>query len=72
VLTRHWNHRDSDTTKVDENSTSVVFVLERVSPALGPALAEACDRLVRLLTPHADRVAVQTLTPHSPSTNLST
>lgn len=72
VLTRHWNHRDSDTTKVDENSTSVVFLLERVSPALGPALAGACDQLVRLLTPHADQVAVQTLIPQSPSATLST
>ncbi len=72
VLTRHWNHRDSDTTKVDENSTSVVFLLERVSAAAGvpAALAAACDQLVELLTPHADRVAVQTLSPAAASALL--
>lgn len=72
VLTRHWNHRDSDTTKVDENSTSVVFLLERVSPAaeVAAALAQACDQLVELLTPHADQVTVQTLAPDSASALL--
>jgi DNA/RNA-binding domain of Phe-tRNA-synthetase-like protein len=28
VLTRHWNHRDADRTKVTQESTRVVFMLE--------------------------------------------
>ncbi len=72
VLTRHWNHRDSDLTKVDENSTSVVFLLERVSATDGLplALADGCDQLVGLLTPHADQVSVQALTPATASALL--
>ena len=64
VLTRHWNHRDSDLTKVAQSSSSVVFVLERVcaEAAVRRALAEACQQLVELVTPFADTVEVQALT----------
>src|ERR671916_864388 len=33
VLTRHWNHRDCDQTKVTDQSRDILFILERVSSA---------------------------------------
>ncbi len=73
VLTRHWNYRDSDRTKVDEDSTAVVFVLERVSaaPALVQAVARAGEQLAELLAPFATRVSVQSLTRESPAAELA-
>lgn len=55
VLTRHWNHRDADLTKVTDASTDVVFLLERVSAAVG-TLPEAVAALAALLRPHAGSV----------------
>jgi DNA/RNA-binding domain of Phe-tRNA-synthetase-like protein len=73
VLTRHWNYRDSERTKVDENSTAIVFVLERVSasPALTKAVAEAGEQLAELVAPFAGEVSVRSLTPGSRSAELA-
>jgi DNA/RNA-binding domain of Phe-tRNA-synthetase-like protein len=54
VLTRHWNHRDADQTKVTPDTTAAVFLLERISDVVSEqTLAAARDHLVALLTPHA-------------------
>lgn len=71
VLTRHWNYRDSERTKVDENSTDIVFLLERVSAALTRAVDDAGRELVELLAPFADRVSQRSLTPAEPSAELT-
>lgn len=60
VLTRHWNHRDSDLTKLTEATTDAVFILERVSTAV-TTLPAAADALAALLTPHAESVAVSSV-----------
>jgi DNA/RNA-binding domain of Phe-tRNA-synthetase-like protein len=36
VLTRHWNHRDSDRTKVTVETTDAVFIMERISAEAVP------------------------------------
>ncbi len=56
VLTRHWNHRDADTTKVTPDSRDVMLLLEGIAPVIGP------DLLARAQHELADRVA-----PHSRS-----
>jgi DNA/RNA-binding domain of Phe-tRNA-synthetase-like protein len=72
VLTRHWNHRDSDRTKVTPESRRVVFLLETVDPDAGPkALDQAVEQLTSLLGPHAGRVGTHLLTPASPAASLS-
>lgn len=64
VLTRAWNYRDCDRTKVTASSRSVAFVLERVDATAVPdaALAQAVDDLVSLVGEHADDVAVSLTT----------
>ncbi|HST50105.1 B3/B4 domain-containing protein [Jatrophihabitans sp.] len=73
VLTRHWNYRDSERTKVDEDSTAIVFVLERVaaSRALTKAVAAAGEELAELVAPFAEQVSVRSLTPQSPAAELA-
>jgi DNA/RNA-binding domain of Phe-tRNA-synthetase-like protein len=73
VLTRHWNHRDAHRTRVQESTTSAVFMLERVSADV-PAerLADAAAHLTALLTPHAASVTTSTLTADSPEVRLAT
>ncbi len=72
VLTRHWNYRDSDKTKVTEESRTVVFILERISAAAVSSgqLAEAQSALAELVTPHADRVALATIDATTPETDV--
>ncbi|MGP3970910.1 B3/B4 domain-containing protein [Streptomyces sp. 6N223] len=71
VLTRHWNHRDSDRTKVTPDSRHVVFLLETVDPDAGPkALDQAADQLASLLGPRAGSVATHLLTPAGPAATL--
>jgi DNA/RNA-binding domain of Phe-tRNA-synthetase-like protein len=63
VLTRHWNHRDADRTKVTEESTEIIFVLETVdAAAFGPLLDEATATLVSLLRTRSQSVALHHLT----------
>ena len=70
VLTRHWNHRDSDHTKVTGQSRSIVFILERISAAAVPSehLAEAQAALAEFLRPHADHLALATIDVSTPMT----
>jgi len=58
VLTRHWNHRDADQTKVTQTSRNVVFILERISAAAVPddRIATAQTALAELIADHADAV----------------
>jgi len=72
VLTRHWNHRDSDETKVTEASTEVVFILERVSEsAVGSAeMVEAQAALARIVGPHSLEVVLAAIDPDAPATEL--
>ncbi|MDG9701963.1 B3/4 domain-containing protein [Streptomyces sp. DH37] len=68
VLTRHWNHRDAHRTRVTEDSTHVVFVLETLHATRdGHLLETAADELRNLLAPHAERTAVHRLSPSRPS-----
>jgi DNA/RNA-binding domain of Phe-tRNA-synthetase-like protein len=73
VLTRHWNHRDAHTSRVQEATTSAVFMLERVSADV-PAerLTDAAEHLTTLLTPHAAAVTTSTLTADAPEAWLGT
>jgi DNA/RNA-binding domain of Phe-tRNA-synthetase-like protein len=68
VLTRHWNHRDADATKVTATSTEVVFILERISADAVPdkKLAEAQEWLAELVRPHAHAVGLATIDPGAP------
>ncbi|MFF0411121.1 B3/4 domain-containing protein [Kitasatospora sp. NPDC004745] len=67
VLTRHWNHRDAHRTRVTEDSTRVVFLLETLHATRdGHLLEAAVGRLRGLLTPHADHTAVHHLDPARP------
>jgi DNA/RNA-binding domain of Phe-tRNA-synthetase-like protein len=61
VLTRHWNHRDADRTKVTPASRRVLFVLETVGAAYHAAVSAAADELAALLMPHADAVTTEVL-----------
>ncbi|MET9508585.1 phenylalanine--tRNA ligase beta subunit-related protein [Streptomyces flavidovirens] len=66
VPTCHWNHRDAHRTRVTEDSTHVVFVLETFHATRdGHLLKTAADELQSLLTPQAG-TAVQYLSADSP------
>jgi DNA/RNA-binding domain of Phe-tRNA-synthetase-like protein len=73
VLTRHWNHRDAHGTRVQEGTTSAVFMLERASAGI-PAeqLTNAATHLAALLAPHATSITRSTLTANAPSARLAT
>ncbi|MFF3941051.1 B3/B4 domain-containing protein [Streptomyces phaeofaciens] len=67
VLTRHWNHRDADRTRVTEDSLRVTFVLETLRATLdGGVLGSAAHELQSLLAPHAEQVSVHYLSPARP------
>ncbi|MFJ9608566.1 B3/4 domain-containing protein [Kitasatospora sp. NPDC101176] len=67
VLTRHWNHRDAHRTRVTEDSSRVVFLLETLHASRDGRLLEAAvGRLRGLLAPHADHTAVHHLDPARP------
>ena len=71
VLTRHWNHRDAERTKVTEHSEDIVFVLETVdAPAYGADLDAATASLTALLRTRARSVEVRVLTPARPACAL--
>lgn len=61
VLTRHWNHRDADRTKVTPGARTILFVLETVDAAYHDAVSAAGDELTALLRPHAEAVTAQVL-----------
>lgn len=62
VLTRHWNHRDADRTRVTEDSARVAFVLETLQATRdGHLLKAAVHELRELLDLHAARTDVRYL-----------
>lgn len=72
VLTRHWNHRDADRTKVTESSARILFLLETVDePAFGTAVSAATADLVTLLRERSASVTVHTLTVSAPAADVS-
>ncbi|MFF0462719.1 B3/B4 domain-containing protein [Streptomyces mexicanus] len=67
ILTRHWNHRDAHRTRVTEDSTRVVFVLETLHGARdGGVLKAAAEELLGLLAPHAEQTHVRYLSAAQP------
>lgn len=72
VLTRHWNHRDCDQTKVGLGSRDVVFVIERVSAEAVPddVLESAQQALVELIGGHAESVSADILDAEHPSVTV--
>jgi DNA/RNA-binding domain of Phe-tRNA-synthetase-like protein len=71
VLTRHWNHRDADRTKVTEQSSEIIFLLETVDvSAFGMLLDEATRTLVSLLSSRSKGVAVHQVTAAKRSASL--
>jgi DNA/RNA-binding domain of Phe-tRNA-synthetase-like protein len=68
VLTRHWNHRDADRTKVTEDSDLIVFLLETVeATSFGPVVGAASGDLTALLRSRSDSVALHTITAARPA-----
>jgi DNA/RNA-binding domain of Phe-tRNA-synthetase-like protein len=71
VLTRHWNHRDAERTKVTPDSTDIAFVLETTSAgAFGPAVDAAAADLAARVAARSRWVGTQWLTPASPTAVL--
>lgn len=66
VLTRHWNHRDADSSKVTEASRRVVIVLESIDAAHHKDVDAAADDLIALLAPQSSTVTAQMLDPMQP------
>src|ERR1700683_2028455 len=63
VLTRHWNHRDAERTKVTADSTQIVFLLETVDDAaFGATLDGAAELLASLLRDRARSVVTHQVT----------
>lgn len=73
VLTRSWNHRDSDQTKVTETSRNVVFILERISESAvsDRQMADAQEMLAGLIEPHAESLVLAVIEPNTPEVNLA-
>jgi DNA/RNA-binding domain of Phe-tRNA-synthetase-like protein len=67
VLTRHWNHRDAERTKVTEDSEQIVFLLETVDAgAFGARLDDARRELAGLLAQRSQTVAWHEITAAGP------
>lgn len=67
VLTRHWNHRDAERTKVTQDSEEIVFLLETVDAGeFGARLDDARRDLAGLLAPRSRAVAWQEITAAGP------
>jgi DNA/RNA-binding domain of Phe-tRNA-synthetase-like protein len=72
VLTRHWNHRDADRTKVTEDSVNIVFLLETTDEKnFGDLVRQAATELADQLTSRAETVTIHWLTPDVPAATLS-
>jgi DNA/RNA-binding domain of Phe-tRNA-synthetase-like protein len=71
VLTRHWNHRDADRTKVTKHSSHILFLLETTESAtFGPAVDAAAADLAALAATRSRQVSTHWLTPASPAATL--
>jgi DNA/RNA-binding domain of Phe-tRNA-synthetase-like protein len=69
VLTRHWNHRDADRTKVTEASQQILFLLETVdAAAFGATLDAAAASLTELLASRSRSLTGFQITPADPVT----
>jgi len=67
VLTRHWNHRDADRSKVTQHSRNILFLLETTeSAAFGTAVDAAAADLAARAATRSRQVTTQWLTPASP------
>jgi DNA/RNA-binding domain of Phe-tRNA-synthetase-like protein len=63
ILTRHWNHRDADRTKVTDDSQQIVFLLETVdADAFGDRLDDARRSLIRLLADRSQTILFHEIT----------
>jgi DNA/RNA-binding domain of Phe-tRNA-synthetase-like protein len=63
VLTRHWNHRDADRTKVTQDSRLILFLLETVdATTFGPVLDAATASLTGLLASRSGSITVHHVT----------
>lgn len=72
VLTRHWNHRDADRTKVTPGSSHIVFLLETTQAAsFGPAVDAAAADLAGRLACRAHSVTTHCITPQEPAASLA-
>ena len=68
VLTRHWNHRDADRTKVTQDSRNIVFLLETTeSAAFGQEVDAAAEDLAARVATFSGQVSTRWLTPASPA-----
>ncbi|MFJ3811249.1 B3/4 domain-containing protein [Streptomyces sp. NPDC090073] len=68
VMTRHWNHRDSDVTKVTAATRDAVLLLEGITPAItAETLLRARQDLADLVAPHAESVTLHEFDPAAPS-----
>ncbi|MFF7212923.1 B3/4 domain-containing protein [Streptomyces sp. NPDC008238] len=71
VLTRHWNHRDAHHTRVTEDSTRAVFILETLHGSRdGDLLEAAAEELRGLLALHSGETAVHHLTAARPRVSV--
>jgi DNA/RNA-binding domain of Phe-tRNA-synthetase-like protein len=71
VLTRHWNHRDADRTKVTPDSSLILFLLETVeAEAFGKRLDQASGLLISLLETRSAHVTRHTITPDAARARL--
>jgi DNA/RNA-binding domain of Phe-tRNA-synthetase-like protein len=67
VLTRHWNHRDAERTKVTADSDRIAFMLETAAAQrFGEVVDAAAESLAGLLRERSESVAVHYITPVSP------
>lgn len=68
VLTRHWNYRDADLTKVTEETRNAVFLIERVSATAVPdsSLETAQESLADFLRAHAADVSLAVMDAKTP------
>ncbi len=72
VLTRHWNHRDSDRTKLVQDSCSALFIIESLNYDEAPNLLEAAiSELQRFVAPHSAKTAVHYLDGSTSRLNLT-
>ena len=64
MLTRHWNHRDAERTKVTPHSNHIVFLLETTeSAAFGPSVDAAAADLATRIAQRSPHVTTHHLTP---------
>jgi DNA/RNA-binding domain of Phe-tRNA-synthetase-like protein len=71
VLTRHWNHRDADRTKVTADSTRILFLLETTDAlTFADAVDAAAGDLAERLRIRSRGVATYWLTPDVPAADF--